>query len=296
MIAIYLRCSSAKQDNASQAVAIRDHLNDRGLLSPDVEQALAKASESTRTYKFTTPTTDIFVDWARTGKPVALFRRKGWSEFFRNHGDYSELVVFSMDRIIRDMEKQQQLLGVLGFHGCKVTAVTMPETGEQIVDTMRRVLESWRGEQEIQASSRRIRQGLKATRERNARLYRDHLAGDSDRTLADRYNLRREQVQKIIRAKGEHTHTMPDPAKAERDREMFELWTSGEHTAREIMDRFGVSSGTFRRAVLRWKRELGLPMGQRVGGVSVEGPLRDAHIAMLRERARQMRDDHIHGA
>ena len=168
-IAIYMRCSSARQDNESQAHEVKKALAERDALPPAVIAAIDSASEE----RFVAQDVDgvgIYADLHISGRNDALSRRHGWRGFWENRHRHSELVVFNVDRILRAMREQVMIVLTLEMGGCAVTQLSgsgKNKTGNNAADLIVTTLDAIRSQAESDMNSRRTKARFDAMREAN---------------------------------------------------------------------------------------------------------------------------------
>jgi DNA invertase Pin-like site-specific DNA recombinase len=168
MIALYLRCSTTKQDNSSQAEAIKRHLDGRGLLTPELDALLSRAETERYIAGERAGGVAVYSDMM-SGKAEKLLRRKGWQAFYRTVplGMHDELIVFSADRVVRSLREQLNIIAHLSVFKVTFTRLMVKSTGDELVDTLMEVIEGWRAENESKLISARARAGIAAARARN---------------------------------------------------------------------------------------------------------------------------------
>lgn len=159
-IAVYLRCSSANQGNASQAGALQTELTSRGLWSDELAEVFARAERDRYVLGETVGDVTVYSDLNTPGKVDKLARRKGWLSFVENMSTHSELIVFSADRVMRSMRDQLDVISALSVRGVKFTRLTATTTGDMLIDTLMETIDAWRSEREFNLLSQRIKAGI----------------------------------------------------------------------------------------------------------------------------------------
>lgn len=246
-IAVYMRCSSDQQDNLSQIPAISDALSEQGLLTPEIADCLERASTQDCVLGETFGPVSVFADLHVSGRSDRMDRRYGWQCFHERRYEFSSLIVFNADRIIRSARDQVRIILELAHAGCQVRSLTSaPKSGNNAADLLMLSIDAIRAEAESEMTSRRTKAALERIRRENGGVI-PWLAGP--------------RPVKPTAARGFPKMTV------EQEDAMLDAYFACDETAEQVGERFGVGAAygvrALRRAAnrrghtrpIRWVRE-----------------------------------------